>query len=66
MFQMVEDCLKGSWWLRAAPVCDAGDVEGRFLLIHCVLERRMAECSLSRIATSVQILIPIKVQNGEV
>lgn len=49
-----------------AAACGAGDAEGRLLLIHCVLERRMAECSLSGIATSVQMLIPIKVQNGEV
>lgn len=44
-----------------------GDVKDQLLLIHCVLERRMAECSLSGIATSVQILDPHQgTQNAEV
>lgn len=53
-------CAVGQGRLHAAPVCGAGEVEGGLLPIHCVLEQRMAACSLSGIAISVQNLFPIR------
>lgn len=50
--------------LHAAPVCGAGEVEGHLLPIHFVLEQRMAECSLSGTAISVQICFRPGAQNG--